>query len=192
MRLFDFLRDNKGDIQEAWVNRVLDSYAGDAATIFKRETDRFANPVGYAARHSLTAIYSQLFDHDTPQFERVRETLEDFVKIRAVQDFTPAAAVNFVYDLKEVVRRATDKERQLTVDDADWRAFHDTLDRVALQVFDLYMACRERLYQARLHEYKSMNHMFTQHGCPSAPLADQTTKFMADVNSLHTHSNEAR
>ncbi|MDZ7640453.1 MAG: RsbRD N-terminal domain-containing protein [Desulfurivibrio sp.] len=193
MQFFEFLRENKGDIQDAWVNRVLDSYAPDAAAIFKRETDRFANPVGHNARHALTAIYTQLFDHDQPQFDQLQQTLTDFIKIRAVQDFTPAVAVGFVYDLKEVIRQAvTDHQRQLTVTADDWHAFHDLLDRLALQVFDLYMSCRERLYQTQLHEYKSMNHMLTQHGCPSAPLADQTTKFMADVNSLPTHSNEAR
>lgn len=194
MRLREFLRGNKGDVEDAWVEAVLSSYSPDAATIFKRESDRFANPVGHSARHTLTAIYSRLFDHDTPRLERdeLRPILEDFVKIRAVQDFTPARAVEFVYLLKEVARRAVARQRQLEVAAADWQEFHDALDTLALQVFDLYMACRERLYQARLHEYKSMNHMLTQHGCPSANLADETTKFMADVKSFHTHSNEAR
>ena len=192
MRLWQFLRDNKGDIQESWVSRVLDSYSRDAAAIFKREQDRFANPVGYSTRHTLTNLYSLLFDHDTPDYDQLRATLEDFIKIRAVQTFTPASAVAFIYELKAVVRKAAGRERSLEADPLDWQQFHDILDTVALQVFDLYMACRERLYKAQLHEYKSMNHMITQHGCPSAGLADPTTKLMADVRPLHNHSNEAR
>ncbi|MFU8819159.1 MAG: RsbRD N-terminal domain-containing protein [Desulfurivibrio sp.] len=192
MRLLQFLRDNKGDIQDRWVSLVLDSYSQDAAAIFKREQDRFANPVGYSTRHTLTTLYSLLFDHDTPQFDQLGAALEDFIKIRAVQTFTPASAVAFVYDLKGVVRKAAARERDLETAPGDWERLHDTLDTVALLVFDLYMACRERLYKAQLHEYKSMNHMLTQHGCPSAGLADDTTKLMADLHPLHTHSNEAR
>lgn len=192
MRLLQFLRDNKGDLQDSWVSLVLDSYSEDAAAIFKREQDRFANPVGYSTRHTLTSLYSLLFDHDPPDYEQLRPTLEDFIKIRAVQTFTPASAVAFLYELKGVVRKAAGRERSLEADPEGWQRFHDILDTVALQVFDLYMACRERLYQAQLHEYKSMNHMLTQHGCPSAGLADDTTKLMADVRPLHNHSNEAR
>ncbi|MFH7320100.1 RsbRD N-terminal domain-containing protein [Desulfurivibrio sp. D14AmB] len=192
MRLFEFLRDNKGDIQERWVNLVLDSYSEDAAAIFKREQDRFANPVGYSTRHTLTTLYSLLFDHDTPQFDQLRPALEDFIKIRAVQTFTPASAVAFVYDLKGVIRKAVSRDRAVEAGSVDWEQLHDTLDTVALQVFDLYMACRERLYKTQLNEYKSMNHMLTQHGCPAAGLADDTTKLMADVHPLNIHSNEAR
>lgn len=192
MHLPQFLRENKGEIQDRWVDRVLESYSEDASAIFKREKDRFANPVGYSARHTLTTLYSRLFDHEAPQLDEVRPVLEDFIKIRAVQTFTPAAAVAFIYDLKAEVRRAVAKERSFEAGPGDWQKFHDTLDAVALQAFDLYMACRERLYKARMHEFKSMNYMHTQHGCSSAGLADDTTKLMADVHPLQTHSNEAR
>lgn len=195
MPLGRFLAENKGEIQDLWVNRVLDSYAEDAAAIFKREQDRFSNPVGYNTRHTLTSIYSLLFDQpDQPaaDLEKVKAELETFIKIRAVQTFTPASAVAFIYDLKAVVRQFVAKQRDLDVAAAEWAWFHDTLDQLALVVFDLYMASRERLFKAHLNEIKTMNHMLTKHGCPSAGLVDKTTQLMADVQPLHTHSNEAR
>ncbi|MDF1615712.1 RsbRD N-terminal domain-containing protein [Desulfurivibrio dismutans] len=192
MTLEQFLAENKGELQDRWVNRVLDSYAEDAATIFKGEQDRFANPVGYNTRHTLTAIYSLLFDQPEVDFKRLKDELETFIKIRAVQTFTPASAVGFIYDLKAVVRKAVGKQRDLKVSSEEWANFHDTLDQLALVVFDLYMASRERLFQAHLNEIKTMNHMLTKHGCPSAGLADKTTQLMADVKPLHTQSNEAR
>ncbi|ADH86962.1 RsbRD N-terminal domain-containing protein [Desulfurivibrio alkaliphilus] len=192
MTLEQFLAENKGELQDRWVDRVLDSYAGDAATIFKGEQDRFANPVGYNTRHTLTAIYSLLFDQPEVDLQRLKAELETFIKIRAVQTFTPASAVGFIYDLKAVVRHAVGKQRDLTVSQEEWANFHDTLDQLALVVFDLYMASRERLFQAHLNEIKTMNHMLTKHGCPSAGLVDKTTQLMADVQPLHTQSNEAR
>lgn len=200
MRLAQFLQENKGELQERWVNLVLDCYAEDAAAIFKREQDRFANPVGYSTRHTLSSVYSLLFDESgepgksgqAPDLEQVRSELDTFIKLRAVQTFTPASAVAFVYDLKKVVREATAKERNLEATATDWQRFHDLLDAVALLVFDLYAASRERLFQTQLNEYKSMNFMHTRHGCSAAGMADKTTQLLADVQPLHTHSNEAR
>ena len=193
MRLAQFLEENRGDIQDRWVNLVLDSYASDAATIFKREQDRFANPVGYTTRHTLTTVYALLFDHSDrpePDMEQVRAELETFIKIRAVQTFTPASAVAFIYDLKTVVREAAARERGLEATPQDWERFHDNLDDLALVVFDLYMASRERLFKAQLNEIKTMNHMLTQHGCSAAGLADKTTQLMADVKPLHTQETK--
>lgn len=195
MQLRQFLAENKGEIQERWVNRVLDSYAEDAAAIFKREQDRFANPVGYNTRHTLTTVYSLLFDHPEqsgPDLERLRAEMETFIKIRAVQTFTPASAVAFIYDLKTVVREAVARQRELVPAPAEWEQFHDILDQLALLVFGLYVASRERLFQAKINEIKSMNYMLTQHGCPAAGMVDKTTQLMADVQPLHNHSNEAR
>lgn len=191
MPLANLLQENKGEILENWVNRVLASYPDDAAMIFRREKDRFANPIGYNTRHALTILYDLLFSGDQPDLTGVAAAVDDFVKIRAVQTFTPAAAVAFVRDLKIVVREYCRKQKATAPDLAEWQQFEDTLDAVSDQVFDVYMACRERLYKARLHEISSMNHMLTQHGCPSSFLdADQSAK--AAVNPIHIHNNEAR
>lgn len=195
MQLAQFLAENKGEIQDRWISRVLDGYAEDAAAIFKREQDRFANPVGYSTRQTLTTVYSLLFDRPDqpePDLQQLRAEMETFIKIRAVQTFTPASAVAFIYDLKAVVREAAAKQRDLAATTADWEHFHDTLDQLALIVFDLYVACRERLFQTKINEIKSMNYMHTQHGCSAAGQVDKTTQLMADVQPLHTHSNEAR
>ncbi len=175
MRLARFLEENKGEIQQRWINRVLDGYAADASAIFKREQDRFANPVGYSTRHTLSAVYSLLFDQpdSEPNMEQIRNELATFVKIRAVQTFTPASAVLFIFDLKTVVRQFVGQERNLVVIAAEWERFYDIVDRVALVVFDLYMASRERLFQTQINEIKSMNYMHTQHGCSASRLADK-------------------
>lgn len=194
MRLSQFLQENKGELQDRWVNTVLESYAEDAAAIFKREQDRFANPVGYSARHTLTTLYALLFDDPERDFDlgEAKIALSTFVKLRAVQTYTPASAVAFIYDLKAVVRQAATKEKELAATSEDWMRFHDLLDTAALIVFDLYMESRQRLFETQINEYKSMNFMHTRHGCPSAGMADKTTQLMADVKPLHNQSNEAR
>ena len=47
MSLIDLLTENKADIVEKWIDHVLNCYPADTARIFKRQRDRFANPVGH-------------------------------------------------------------------------------------------------------------------------------------------------
>ncbi|MDH4319840.1 MAG: hypothetical protein OEV64_15770, partial [Desulfobulbaceae bacterium] len=45
--------------------------------------------------------------------------------------------------------------------------FDCNVDRAALLAFDIYMECRERLYQTRISELKSGRHILTDSPCPS-------------------------
>jgi hypothetical protein len=163
MLLQKMLIENKGEILDAWVNQVLDTYSQDGARIFKKEKDQFANPVGFAVKSSLWKVYALLFESDTN--EGIVPALEQLVKIRAVQEFIPSQAVSMGYKLKRVVKTFYQKE-QLD-DHAGWLDFEEKADILTYTLFDLYAACRERLYQTRIAEFKSGNHTITDGGCPS-------------------------
>jgi hypothetical protein len=81
--------------------------------------------------------------------------LDGIVRIRAVQDFNPSQAVFFVFLLKKVVREKLEKEIQdhRVVDDL--LVFEAKLDEVALLAFDIYVKCKEKLYEIRAMEAKS-------------------------------------
>lgn len=190
MHLQQFLAEEKGEILPRWISAVLDSYPADAARIFKREQDRFANPVGRCADEALTRLYDLLFASGaTPDFDQVGPVLEEFVKIRAVQDFSPSAAVAFVFALKKIVRAACDAKDAPTVTVAEWQDLEELLDRVAGMVFDLYMACRERLYQTRIQEIRSKNHYAIASGCPSARLRE-ANNHTAEIQPIHIHNTK--
>lgn len=189
MQLQEFLAEEKGEILPRWISAVLDTYPTDAARIFKREQDRFANPIGYNTEDALTRLYDLLFVSATPDFAQVRPALEEFVKIRAVQDFAPSAAVDLVFALKKVVRAACATKEAPAISVADWQELEERLDRVAGMVFDLYMACRERLYQTRVQEIKSRNHHVVAAGCPSARLREHNTH-TAEIQPIHIHNTK--
>jgi len=170
MGLRAFLQEEKGEILSRWLDRVLSTYPEDAARVFKRVKDPFANPVGHAADNALATLYTLLLDHDQPDLTGIDAALDQFVKMRAVQAFAPSTAVAFIFDLKGVVADYL-RERKVEMPLAEWQLFDNLLDHVAGRVFDLYLACRERLYQARVQEIKSRNHLVTEGGCcPSAAL----------------------
>ncbi|MEW6428645.1 MAG: RsbRD N-terminal domain-containing protein [Thermodesulfobacteriota bacterium] len=166
MDLLQFLDEKKTDILDAWVRQVLEGYSPDAARIFGREKDRFANPIGYNVRQGLTELYDALAaDPDAPKAGRA---VLDLLKVRAVQEFTPSQAVGFVYLLKGIVRRETGRNRELLDRDALHRV--DTgIDCLVLQIFDLYMQCREQLHKVRLQEIQQNRALITDMAkCPSA------------------------
>ncbi|HIJ89488.1 MAG: RsbRD N-terminal domain-containing protein [Desulfobulbaceae bacterium] len=179
MLLAELLIDRKGEILDSWADQVLATYPPDAAMIFKKGKNQFANPVGCAVKNTLWTVYALLFEKNTT--EGIVDSLEQMVLIRAVQTFIPSEAVSMAYILKGVVK---DFCRQEKVADLEgWHVFEEKVDILAYTLFDLYAACRERLYQTRLAELKSGNHIITDGGCPSK-LMDGNTARKAELKPI--------
>lgn len=129
--------------------------------MLKREKDQFANPVGHAMRSGIEGIFDQILRGIDP--EQVSPFLDRIIRIRAVQDFSPAQAVMFIFHLKKVLRelwgKASPEDR---MDPAEVFRFEAKVDELALIAFDIYSGCRERLYQVRVEEVKSRSHRLLQ------------------------------
>ena len=138
------LAPKKKAIVQKWIDAVLDSYASPA--FFKKQKDRFANPIGGTIFAGLQELYDVLLEKR--ELEEAAASLESIVKMRAVQDFAPSRAVSFVYLLKDIVRQEAAGE----ANSESLAVLEARLDRVALMAFDLYMECRERLHRIRVDE----------------------------------------
>ncbi len=164
MSLTEILRRKKRSIVSDWVERTLDSYTSSG--FFKRSKDLFANPVGANIRNGLDRLYDLLLE-DAP-WEEFTEPLDLVIRIRAVQDFTPAEAVAPIMELKWVVRRALGRKEKDQVSRTELDYFDLSVDRAALTAFDLYMTCRDRLHRARVNEVKSGRSILADNGCVSS------------------------
>jgi hypothetical protein len=152
MQLKDLLRNKKTAIVERWMDYTLSSYAGDASDFLKREKNPFANPVGHALRLGTLGIFENLLEGmDAPT---VCSCLKEIIKIRAIQDFSPAQAVSFVFLLKQAIRSelgGVDLDSRLS---PQLEAFEKEIDQVALFAFDIYVQCREQVHELRINEVK--------------------------------------
>ena len=152
MNLMDLLKQERQKVLEMWRERILASYPADGMKYFDSEKDRFLNPVGTRITESVEAVFEEFVKGQSS--ERLSEALDGIVQIRAVQDFTPAAAVGFVYQFKQVVREVLDGHL------ADRNHFEQLLeiesavDAMALLAFERYMLRRERIFQIRANEIK--------------------------------------
>jgi hypothetical protein len=173
MNLEIFSGPKKKAIIQKWIDQVLDSYG--APEFFKKQKDRFANPVGATVSDALQEIYAILVE-ERDLGEAVRP-LENIIKIRAVQDFTPSQAVSFVYILKNILRQELTREKDRAELGPDLAAIEARIDRLALMAFDFYMECRERLHQIRVNEVLSGRSALTDGTqCASAMLKRQQTE----------------
>ena len=150
--LSDLLTEHKDDIVDGWLERVLASYHTDTAHFLKRENNRFANPVGNALRAGTQTIFESLLGG--LDSERVCSQLDEMIKIRAVQDLSPSRAISFVFDLKKVVRSVLQKELTAPALQLELEVFESRVDQVALFAFDIFVRCREQLYELRVDEVK--------------------------------------
>ncbi len=168
MELPEALKNKEEDILSVWTERTLDSYTSSG--FFKRSKDQFANPVGANITQGLTGIFQLLLAEAEPK--EFAEPLDQVIRIRAVQEFTPAQAVAPVLELKWVVKQVFSADKEYRGMLSELAAFDCDVDRLALAAFDMFMACRDRLYNARIRELKSGSYILTDSSCASAAVRE--------------------
>jgi hypothetical protein len=181
--LEQLLTDNKRAILEKWFDLIIDSYPSNTAVFLKRENDRFQNPVG----HTFARETEKLFECLTAGagVDEMAVSVENIVKIRAVQDFTPSQATAVIFLLKQAVRSTlADRLSQLEL-------LHELLDlesridRLGLAMFESYMQCREKIYEIRIKEIKNRSSMLfdRMHEHRSTPeFTDETEESNMDIH----------
>ncbi len=140
------LTERREEILDAWIDRILGTYPPEAARFLRREKDPFRNPVGAGIARESRALYDALLAGASP--EDLTPVLDGIVRIRAVQSFTPSEAVSFLVLLKDVVREILEEELGVRA----LRPFEARVDRAVLLAFDVYMACREQMYEIRARQ----------------------------------------
>jgi hypothetical protein len=160
MNLGRFLAEKKPDIIKGWFKVIIETYPADTAAFLKKQQNRFANPVGSTISHGIEKIFDEvLSDAD---FEKVSPFLDNIIRIRAVQDFTPSKAVSFVFSLKGVIRQELEENEVADISTEELQALDDKIDALALLAFDIFMRCREKIYEIRSNELRNMTFRLLQ------------------------------
>ncbi|SHO49707.1 RsbRD N-terminal domain-containing protein [Desulfopila aestuarii] len=177
MDLAEAFRNYRETIVGKWVDYTLSTYT--SSDFFKREKDQFANPIGASVREALDSLFVMMSKGTDPV--EFKGPVEKIIKIRAVQEFTPAQAVAPLNAVKHITREvlAADKERAVFV--KDLYDFEFNVDLAVLAAFDIYMESRERLYKVRIAEIKSGSHILTDSKCPSKLLNEESQEFLKSV-----------
>ena len=168
-RIEEVLSGKKTDIVKKCFNLTVETYPPETAGLLKRERDRFLNPVGFTIRSEIENIFDEVVG--AMDAERLLASLENVIKIRAIQNFAPSEAISFVYLLKRSIREEftsiADFELRLSRTNVRGIAeqklieelvlLDERIDRVALLAFDVYVQCREKIHEIKLKEAKALH-----------------------------------
>lgn len=150
--LESILLERRNAILKEWLDRTLGTYPDSTARLFSGVDDRFRNPVGHTFREVLPALLDSLLRAaDTAALVPL---LDRIVRLRAVQDFTASQAVAFVFLLKRVIRG--ELEGQAVRGSEEMTALEARIDELGLLAFDVFMKCREQIYELKAHEVLRM------------------------------------
>jgi len=153
MKLETLLTQNRSTIVNRWLDQILDTYPDDTHKFLKKQKNQFANPVGYTLSEEIDRLYTELLQGIDS--DRATSILDRIIRIRAIQDFSPSQAVGFILRLKEVIREKLETEIQENRLSDELILFESRIDDLILLAFEVYMRCREKLYEIRANETKN-------------------------------------
>jgi len=148
----DLLKQRRREILKAWFRVIAETYPKETARFLESERDPFANPVGSTFTQGMEALLDALLKGLGAEY--LRSILDSIIRVRAIQDFTPSQALGFVFLLKDVIRKELLQDMAEKTLAEHVRAFESKVDALVLLSFDIYMQCREKLYEVRANEIK--------------------------------------
>ncbi len=153
--LYEALADHRSGIVKEWFELLLQTYPESTTRFLSQEKDPFHNPVGHTLKEGLSNLFDGLMQ--SKDVTSLTPVLDGIVRIRAVQDFTAGQALAFPFLLKRVIRAeiAADIRRY----SQELAALEVRIDELALLAFDLFMKCREQIYESKVKEIKRRSYI---------------------------------
>ena len=147
MKLKTLLQEKRSKILKRWISLILDTYPAESALFFQNQKNRFSNPVGSIIAQGAEGILNGILEDN--KSDDVSIFLDNIIRVRAVQEFSPSQAISFVFLLKKVLREEVDKETREDNVKEELLAVESRIDELALLAFDIFMKCREKIYELK-------------------------------------------
>lgn len=140
-------------IVSEWFECIVQAYPDETARFLRDSKEPFGNPVGTALREELGTILDGALGK-VPD-DALLASLDRIIRVRAVQEFSAAAAVGFIFDLKPILHRFS-RSGQSSTPELD-RRIDGSVDRLALMAFDVYTTCREQISEIRIRSIRDLS-----------------------------------
>jgi hypothetical protein len=183
MDLKNLLQEKRSEIIKKWCDVVLSSYPEQSQKFLKKQKDKIANPVGSTISEGIESIYDELIKD--AESEKISLFLDNIIRVRAIQDFSPSQAVSFIFGLKHIIRDALKDETQKGALSEELVAFESKIDGLALLCFDIYTRCRQKIFDIRVNEIKNRSSRLLK----MAGLVYEIPEFVEDPEKDKVKSN---
>jgi len=131
------LRRNQDAIMTKWHQWMMSSCSKEAALFMRREQNRFSNPISYAFRDAMEAIYSAIIDGNEPDCDK----LDYAIKIKATQGNDPLEGITFIAILKDLLR----KELGGSLADAEFDILESRIDQISRTAEAIFITNRAKI-----------------------------------------------
>jgi hypothetical protein len=162
MKLKDLLSERKSIVIKKWFDLIFQDYPADATNFFKKQKNRFANPVGHTIFQGIDQLFDELVHGPDSDSDKVYSSLDDIIRIKAVQDFSPSQALSFIFLLKKIIREEMEREIRENQLSDELASLESDIDKMALLAFDIFMKCRERIYEIKADEVRRITFRLLQ------------------------------
>jgi hypothetical protein len=149
--LGEYLSKHRDAVVAEWYERVISQYPPETARFLRQQPDPFANPVGTALREELGPLYDAFVAGGAG--DRIEQSLDRIIRVRAVQDFRPSQAIGFLIELKQLIRGRVASHG--LVCESELAALESRLDGLLLVAFDVYSRCREQIHEIRVKDIRN-------------------------------------
>lgn len=146
MPIKDLLSKKRKAIVNKSFELTIATYPEESQSFLKDSSRQFTNPIGYNLYQSIEQIVEKIINNEP--IESFLPPLEEIIKIRAVQDFTPSQAVGFIFLIKKAFQDELEKE----IEPIQILDFLSRIDSLSLIAFDIFMKYREKIYDLKSKE----------------------------------------
>ncbi len=162
----DLLVREKKAIVDKWKKLLVDTYPPETQIFLRTQKNQFANPLGNTIDEGVEGLYDALLrQNDAGSGDRFSEFLDRIIRIRAVQGYAPSTAVSFIFLLKTAVREVLGGVIRKEGLYDELLTLERRIDDLALLSFNIYMQCRETIFEIRTHEIRNRNSRLIERAC---------------------------
>jgi len=160
--LVQLVREKKTKIMGRWFQVMLDAYPQQSRFLIGKDSDHFANPIGYTLNEALEEIFAVLAE-EKPLAD-IQLALERLVKLRAVQDTSAQEQqgenpLAFLLALKKIVREFCGAYQPGFTATGELLALEDRMDQVLLQALAIFSHSKEKLLELQVSEMRNKTFM---------------------------------
>jgi len=154
MDFYHLVRKHRSTILREWVDCILRTYPAETYDFINRKRDNlFMQTVGGVFECSCAKILDGIIEGWGR--ESLLRHIDEIVRIRAVQEFSPSEAVGFFLDLKEIIRKTLHREIEENNLYGALFEIEAKIDDLCKAAFDVFMECRERIYELKANELRN-------------------------------------
>lgn len=154
IKALDLMRPYKKEVVQRWAEAVFATYPLETTGFLRTRTDPFTNPVAHMTREAAAILFDAMIGEEVEP-DSVKNSIERFIKLRAVQKFSPGKGMAVFYLLKPIFRELVLPEMREKGQLEAYLEAESRLDTLVLMGFDLYSQARETIAEARIKEIKN-------------------------------------